>query len=39
MSLQELAALVRSGEVPEGPLAEFAAEYRAAAEVFRKKDD
>ena len=39
MTLQELAALLRSGDVQDGPLADFAAEYRAASEVFRKKDD
>ena len=36
---QELADLLRSGEIQDGPLADFAAEYRAASEVFRKKDD
>lgn len=39
LTLQELAALLRSGEVQDGPLADFAAEYRTASEVFRKKDD
>ena len=39
MTLQELAALLRSDEVQDGPLADFAAEYQAASEVFRKKDD
>ena len=39
MTLRELAALLRSEEVEEGPLADFAAEYREAAKVFRKKDD
>lgn len=39
MTLKELAEQLRNGEVQDGPLAEFASEYRAAAEVFRKKDD
>ncbi|GAB3284046.1 hypothetical protein GCM10027563_15510 [Parasphingorhabdus pacifica] len=39
LTLKELAALFRAGEVQEGPIAEFAADYRKAAQVFRKKDD
>jgi hypothetical protein len=39
LTLSELVALLRSGEVEEGALAEFAADYAAAAKVFRKKDD
>ena len=39
MTLKELVALFRSGEVEDGPIAEFAADYRKAAQVFRKKDD
>lgn len=39
LTLKELAALLRSGEVEDGPIAEFDAEYREAAEVFQKKDD
>lgn len=39
MTLSELAELLRSGTVEEGPLAEFDADYRAAAELVRKKDD
>ncbi|RKT83478.1 hypothetical protein SAMN05421805_10535 [Saccharopolyspora antimicrobica] len=39
LTLKELAALLRSGAVEEGPLADFAADYREAAKVFRKKDD
>jgi hypothetical protein len=39
LTLKELVALLRSGEVEEGPLAEFAVEYREAAQVFHKKDD
>ena len=39
MTLKELAALLRSGEVEVGPIAEFAADYAKAKKVFRKKDD
>ena len=39
LTLRELAALVRSGAVDDGPLAEFAADYRDASRVYRKKDD
>ncbi|MBB5153555.1 hypothetical protein BJ970_001089 [Saccharopolyspora phatthalungensis] len=39
MTLKELAALLRSGAVEEGPLAEFAVDYHEASRVFRKKDD
>ena len=39
LTLKELAALVRSGEIEDGPLADFAADYHEAARVFRKKDD
>ena len=39
LTLSELAELLRSGTVEEGPLAEFDADYRAAAELVRKKDD
>lgn len=39
LTLKELAALLRSGAVEKGPLADFAADYREAAKVFRKKDD
>lgn len=39
LTLKELAALFRSGAVEEGPLVGFAADYREAAEIFRKKDD
>ncbi len=39
LTLRELAELLRSGAVQDGPLAEFDAEYRQAATVFRKKDD
>lgn len=39
LTLKELAALLRSGVAEEGPIAEFAADYEEAAQVFRKKDD
>jgi hypothetical protein len=39
LTLGELAALARSGEVEEGPIAEFAADYREASRVLHKKDD
>ncbi|PKW14265.1 hypothetical protein A8926_1868 [Saccharopolyspora spinosa] len=39
LTLKELAALLRSGEVEEGPLADFAVDYQEASRVFRKKDD
>ena len=39
LTIKELAELMRSGEVTEGPLADFTAEYEAASKVFRKKDD
>lgn len=39
MSLEELAARIRNGEVADGALGEFAAEYAKAEKIFRKKDD
>lgn len=39
LTLKELAALLRSGEVKDGPLADFEAQYREAARIFWKKDD
>jgi hypothetical protein len=39
MSLEELAARLRRGEVQDGALAEYAEEYSKAQKVFRKKDD
>ncbi len=39
MTLRELAALLRSGEVEEGPIADFAIDYAEAQKVLRKKDD
>lgn len=39
MTLQELTALLRSGEVEEGPIADFAIDYTEAQKVLRKKDD
>ncbi|MCP2258978.1 hypothetical protein LX15_002677 [Streptoalloteichus tenebrarius] len=40
MSLQELAARVRRGEVEDGVLAEYASEYARAHKIYaRKKDD
>ncbi|GGI69929.1 hypothetical protein GCM10011581_03670 [Saccharopolyspora subtropica] len=39
LTLKELAELLRSGAVEEGPLADFAVDYREASQIFRKKDD
>lgn len=39
LTLKELAALLRSGEAQDGPIADFQADYREAAEVFLKMDD
>jgi len=40
MSIEELAAQLRSGEVEDAVLAEYAAEYARAQVIFRdKKDD
>ncbi|GAA4856648.1 hypothetical protein GCM10023222_03760 [Saccharopolyspora cebuensis] len=39
LTLKELVALLRSGEVVDGPLADFAADYGEAARHVHKKDD
>jgi hypothetical protein len=39
MPLEELAALVRSGEITDSRLAEYAAEYAQAQRVCRSKKD
>jgi hypothetical protein len=39
MSLEELAAQLRRGEVEDRVLAEYAAEYATAGKVFRSKKD
>ena len=39
LTLKELAALLRSGEAQDGPIADYQKDYRKAAEVFWKKDD
>lgn len=39
MSIEELAAQLRSGEIENGELAEYAAEYARAEVVFRNKKD
>ncbi|MBB4968524.1 hypothetical protein [Saccharothrix violaceirubra] len=39
MSLEELAAQLRRGEIEDRALAEYAAEYAAARKLFRSKKD
>jgi hypothetical protein len=39
MSIEELAAQLRSGEIENEALAEYAAEYARAEAVFRNKKD
>lgn len=39
LTLKELAAILRSGEVQDGVIADFEADYAEASKVFWKKDD
>ena len=39
MSIEELAAQLRSGDIEDGALAEYAAEYAQAEQVFRKSQE
>ncbi|GGN11388.1 hypothetical protein GCM10011609_59270 [Lentzea pudingi] len=39
MSLEELAAQLRRGEIEDPALAQYAAEYAQAGQVFRSKKD
>lgn len=39
MSIEELAAQLRRGEIEDGALAEYADEYAQAEQVFRNKKD
>lgn len=39
LTLKELAAILRSGDVQDGPIADFEADYAEASKVLRKKDD
>jgi hypothetical protein len=39
MSIEELAAQLRSGEIESREMAEYAAEYAQAEQVFRNKKD
>ena len=39
LTLNELAALLRSGEVQDGPIADYQEDCREAPEVYWKKDD
>jgi hypothetical protein len=39
MSIAELAAQLRSGEIDDDALAEYAVEYAQAEQVFRNKKD
>ncbi|MCP2165542.1 hypothetical protein [Goodfellowiella coeruleoviolacea] len=39
MSIEELAAQLRRGEIEDRALAEYAAEYAKAQKVFRSKKD
>jgi hypothetical protein len=39
MSIEELAAQLRSGDITNDDLAEYAAEYAQAERVFRNKKD
>lgn len=39
MSIEELAAQLRSGDIEDGALADYADEYARAEQVFRNKKD
>lgn len=39
VSIEELAARIRRGELKDGMLADFAVRYAQARKIFRKKDD
>jgi hypothetical protein len=39
MSIEELAAQLRSGDIEDDALAEYAAEYARAEQLFRNKKD